>query len=72
MFFVVVLKFKYLAHEPFNLFSKLSFAISIPKTKDNPAPIHFGKSPALPQAKSIRVLPFLETPCIIDFLTYRL
>ena len=72
MFFDVLLKFKYLAQAPFSLFSILSLAISIPNTNDSPEPIHFGKSPALPQAKSIRLLPFFETPCINAFFTYKL
>ena len=59
---VVILKFKYLAHAPFKRFSILSFDISIPNTNDNSAPIHLGKSPAFPQAKSIKLFPFFETP----------
>ena len=34
----------------------------MPKTKDNSADIHLGKSPAFPHDKSINVFPFLETP----------
>jgi hypothetical protein len=43
----------------------------MPNTKDNLAFIHFDKSPALPQAKSIRVSPFLETAFINFFFTIR-
>ena len=72
VFLSVLLKFKYLAHAPLILFSILSFDISIPKTNDNLAAFHFGKSPPFPQAKSIKFPPLLETANINLRLTYKL
>ena len=71
-FLLVFLKFKYLAQAPSILFSKLSFAISIPNIKDNFELTHFGKSPAFPHAKSIKISPGLEIDLINNFFTYKL
>ena len=50
----------------------LSLEISIPNTNDNLDPIHFGKSPPFPTAKSINVLPGTDTALISKFLTNKL
>ena len=55
--FLLLLLVKYLAQAPSFLFSILSLEMSTPKTKANFACIHFGKSPAFPHAKSIKVPP---------------
>jgi hypothetical protein len=45
---------------------------SIPNTNDNLEEIHLGRSPALPQAKSINVSPCFDDPLINNFFTYKL
>ena len=53
--------------------SKLdNFTIIEPNTNDNSEPIHLGKSPAFPHAKSIKIFPLFDTALINDFFTYKL